>query len=78
LRAYIPNLDNRLATITDLHLAIDKAFRKVGISISFSISFPQRDVHLDAARPLEVRVVPDQNAGPQTGRSTKSSDPEDD
>ena len=74
LRAYIPNLDNRLATITDLHLAIDKAFRKVGISISF----PQRDVHLDAARPLEVRVVPDQNAGPQTGRSTKSSDPEDD
>jgi potassium efflux system protein len=72
LRAYIPNLDNRLATITDLHLAIDDAFRKAEISISF----PQRDVHLDQMRPLEVRVMPEQNAVPQPGRSTKSPDTE--
>jgi len=72
LRCYIPNLDNRLATITDLHLAIDKAFRKAGITIAF----PQRDVHLDPARPLEVRVMPDPNAAPQTDRSKKSSDTE--
>ena len=74
LRCYIPNLDNRLATITDLHLAIDKAFRKAEISIAF----PQRDVHLDPTRPLEVRVMPGQNVGLQMDRSKKSSDTEDD
>ncbi len=72
LRCFIPNLDNRLATITEMHHAIDEAFRKAKISIAF----PQRDVHLDQMRPLEVRVMPDQNDGPQTGRSQKSSDTE--
>jgi potassium efflux system protein len=70
LRCFLPNLDNRLATITDLHHVIDNAFRKAEISIAF----PQHDVHLDAARPLEVRVTPEQKAEPQTERSTKSSD----
>ena len=68
----IPNLDNCLATITDLHHTIDDAFRKAEIPIAF----PQRDVHLDAMGLLEVRVRPEQNAGPQTDRSTKSSDTE--
>jgi potassium efflux system protein len=72
LRCFIPNLDNRLATITELHHAIDDAFREAEISIAF----PQRDVHLDAVRPLEVRVMPEQNDAPQTDRSTKSSDTE--
>jgi potassium efflux system protein len=40
-----------------LHLAIDREFRKAGISIAF----PQRDIHLDAVGPLEVRVVRDSN-----------------
>jgi potassium efflux system protein len=70
LRCFLPNLYNRLATITDLHHVIDNAFRKAEISIAF----PQRDVHLDAARPLEVRVTPEQKAEPQAERSTKSSD----
>ena len=74
LRCYIPNLDNRLATITDLHLAIDKAFREAGISIAF----PQRDVHMDAAAPLEVRIVPEKNAEQRSDRSKKSSDTEKD
>jgi potassium efflux system protein len=72
LRCFIPNLDNRLATITDLHHAIDDAFREAEISIAF----PQRDVHLDAMRPLEVRLTPEQNATPRTDRSPKSSDTE--
>jgi small-conductance mechanosensitive channel len=55
-----------------LHHTIDDAFRKAEIPIAF----PQRDVHLDAMGPLEVRVRPEQNAGPQTDRSTKSSDTE--
>ena len=37
-----------------LRFAIDDAFREHGIVIAF----PQRDVHLDAARPLDVRLVP--------------------
>ena len=74
LRCYIPNLDNRLATITDLHLAIDKAFRKAKITIAF----PQQDVHLAPLRPLEVRVMSDQNHtgvdGPPKKHSKTSSD----
>jgi potassium efflux system protein len=74
LRCYIPNLDNRLATITDLHLAIDKAFRKSKITIAF----PQRDIHLDPGQPLNVRVMPEQNppgtAGPPEKPAKKSSD----
>lgn len=66
LRCYLPNLDNRLVTITELHTAIDQAFRKAGITIAF----PQRDVHLDSTHPLEARGMPEQRhtgaAGPQT------------
>ena len=55
LRAYLPNLENRLVTVTELNLAIDDAFRAAGIEIAF----PQRDLHLrsvdaEAAR----RMVP--------------------
>lgn len=39
---------------SELRYRIDELFREAGITIAF----PQRDVHLDAARPLEVRVVP--------------------
>jgi potassium efflux system protein len=64
LRCYLPNLDNRLVTITELHTTIDKAFRKAGITIAF----PQRDVHLN---PLEAQGMPEQRhtgaTGPQTG-----------
>jgi len=39
---------------TDLRLMIEGAFASQGIVIAF----PQRDIHLDAARPLQVEVVP--------------------
>lgn len=42
LRAYLPNLDERLATITQLHTEINKRFIAAGIEIPF----PQRDVHI--------------------------------
>lgn len=42
LRAYLPNLDNRLGTITELHEAVNREFNKAGIEISF----PQRDLHV--------------------------------
>ena len=42
LRCYLPNLDNRLATITEIHEAIDREFKSADIEISF----PQRDLHI--------------------------------
>jgi potassium efflux system protein len=57
LRAYLSSTDYRIATTTDLNKAINHKFAEAGIEISF----PQRDVHLDAKGPLEVRMVPEQS-----------------
>lgn len=60
--------DNRII-LSDIRHHIAALFNKAGIVISF----PQRDVHIDTAQPLEVRVVP-------TGQpaSPVSKDQEDD
>ncbi|MBX3425790.1 MAG: mechanosensitive ion channel [Pirellulales bacterium] len=42
LRAYLPSLENRLATIHGLHTTIDRKFRAAGLEIPF----PQRDLNL--------------------------------
>lgn len=42
LRCYLPNLDNRLMAITELHEAIDREFKTADIEIPF----PQRDLHV--------------------------------
>ncbi|MGB7329031.1 MAG: mechanosensitive ion channel domain-containing protein [Rubripirellula sp.] len=42
LRAFLPTLDNRLQVITELHTAINVAFREAGLEIAF----PQRDLHI--------------------------------
>ncbi len=47
LRCYLPNLDNRLKVITDIHLAINREFRASGIEIAF----PQRDIHVRSITP---------------------------
>jgi potassium efflux system protein len=52
LRSYLGSMDNRLATITALHRAINDKFAAAGISIAF----PQRDIHLQTDKPLEVRL----------------------
>ncbi len=38
---------------SDIRIAIEERCREAGIVIAF----PQRDVHLDSSRPVEVRVV---------------------
>jgi potassium efflux system protein len=52
LRAYLSSIDDRIATITDLHKAINRKFADAGIVIAF----PQRDVHLDTSKPLQVEL----------------------
>jgi potassium efflux system protein len=52
LRSYLGAMENRLATISALHEAINRKFNEAGISIAF----PQRDVHLDTSTPLDIRI----------------------
>jgi potassium efflux system protein len=52
LRVFI-NIDDWIPMLHKLNKTIDGEFKKAGVTISF----PQRDVHLDATGPLEVRVV---------------------
>jgi len=42
LRCFLPNLENRLTVIHELHMATDRVFREAGIEIAF----PQHDLHV--------------------------------
>ena len=61
LNYWIPvaSLSDRLKVESDVRFMIDASFREARISIPF----PQRDVHLDASQPLEVRVLPSAEKG---------------
>ncbi len=59
LRCFIEDLEMRLLTLTNLHRAINRKFQDAGIVIAFQ----QRDLHLDTASPLEVRIL--QGAAPK-------------
>ncbi len=52
LRSYLGSVEHRLETITALHKAI---YAKLGTA-GIPIAFPQRDVHLDTDRPLDIRL----------------------
>jgi len=52
LRAFLGSLDVRIATVTDLHKAINRKFKEAGIVIAF----PQRDLHLDTSHSLQVAL----------------------
>ncbi len=68
VRAYLPDLDNRLATMNDLHMQIDQVFREAGIEIAF----PQRDLHIrsaDVAVPI-AHTNGQHDDGGQVGRAS--------
>lgn len=52
LRTYLASLDNRLAVITALHRAINQKFNAAGLSVAY----PQRDIHISASQPLDIRL----------------------
>jgi potassium efflux system protein len=64
LRVYINDLNNWIPMLHKLNQAVDREFRKAGVTISF----PQRDVHLDQIGPLDVRVVSDGDKLSQPGQ----------
>jgi potassium efflux system protein len=68
LRAFLGSIDYRLSTITELHKAVNRKFAQAGINIAF----PQRDVHMDLAGPLEVRVVSDPS-DPEAGKRSSAA-----
>ena len=45
---------NSLQVLSDLRFMIEKRFGEAGIMVAY----PQRDLHLDAAKPLRVEIVP--------------------
>ena len=53
LRCFLANFDNWVNNKTEIYMAIDKAFREAGITIAF----PQRDIHFDTGRPLQVNIT---------------------
>ena len=59
MRCYIDNIDYRLRTITELNQVIYRNLNSAGIEIAF----PQRDVHLDTRRPLDIRIQTDSPRG---------------
>lgn len=58
VHCFVPALEFRLKTIHEMHMAIDRIFREAKISIAF----PQRDVHIDQLKPIEVRITRDASA----------------
>jgi potassium efflux system protein len=64
-RVYIDDLDNLIHALSALHSTINDKFGVAGIVIAF----PQRDVHLDTSKPLEIRINKDkhnENQAPDT------------
>jgi potassium efflux system protein len=53
LRCYVGKVDDRLDAISELHQVINQKFNDAGIVIAF----PQRDVHFDIRKPLEIRLT---------------------
>lgn len=57
--AMIPDRDNRIIC-SDIRHGISEALERAGIVVPF----PQRDVHLEAKGPIEVKILPGSEAGP--------------
>jgi potassium efflux system protein len=53
LRAHLSSVEYLLTTKSELHGGIRSKLEAAGITIAF----PQREVHLDASKPLEIRML---------------------
>jgi potassium efflux system protein len=54
LRYFIENLEMRRKVDSEIRLEINRRFIQEGIEVAF----PQRDIHIDAREPLEIKMVP--------------------
>lgn len=53
LRCFIPDIDFKVPTLTELHKEINRKFNDDGLIFAF----PQQDMHLDTTAPLDVRLL---------------------
>lgn len=65
LRAYLPNLDNRLQTIHELHATINNRLAENKIEIPF----PQRDLHLRSTIRIDERSDPSTNGHKESAKT---------
>ncbi|MEA3413771.1 MAG: mechanosensitive ion channel, partial [Pseudomonadota bacterium] len=63
MRCYLDSLDSRLSTISSLHQLINEKLNEAGIVIAF----PQRNIHIDTSRPLDIRILKADDASPAPG-----------
>jgi potassium efflux system protein len=52
LRCYLPSLERRLVTASEMRNTINDRYNEAGIVIAF----PQRDVHLNGLGPIDVNI----------------------
>jgi potassium efflux system protein len=62
LRCFVGAQTHRIPALTNLHEEINRKFNAAGISISF----PQRDIHLDTVSPVDVRILRDGGQASET------------
>jgi potassium efflux system protein len=65
LRVFLPDLNDRLDVVHDLHAAVDKKFREAGIEIAF----PQRDIHIRSGAGLIPGAASNETAKGGNGQS---------
>ncbi|MCA9245721.1 MAG: mechanosensitive ion channel [Planctomycetales bacterium] len=63
----VRNLTERRRVESDMRFMIDQSFREAGIVIAF----PQRDLHLDTLKPLEIRMLPPNEPAPDSAQVEK-------
>lgn len=66
LRCFVGSMEDRIKTASELNQAINRKFEDAGIVIAF----PQRDIHLDTAQPLDVRIHRVQTSEPDSSEHT--------
>jgi potassium efflux system protein len=73
LRVFINGIEDWWPMLHEMNVMIDNAFKEAGVTIAF----PQRDVHLGATGPLEVRVVAESSvSGAAKGSSAAPKEPD--
>lgn len=69
LRCFLPDMENRLQVIHELHIAIDSEFRQAGIEIAF----PQQDIHVRSIQ-ADPQLLGQILAGSMNARSSDEED----
>jgi potassium efflux system protein len=73
LRCFLPDMENRLQVIHELHMSIDREFRQAGIEIAF----PQQDVHVRSVH-ADPQLFSQLFAGTTKNRNEQEEEEEED